>query len=94
MLPLSWPPQPIAFAIWLLVEAAAFALVLWAGLRLSGAMRATAIGACIACQVVRFSVRDWDYRAAVYLASFVFLAPALAAVRKILAIPDTAPLPA
>jgi hypothetical protein len=37
MRPLSWPPEPIAFALWLAIEAAAFALSIWAALHLSGA---------------------------------------------------------
>lgn len=45
-------------------------------------LRAIAIGACAACQVVRFAVHDWNYRGLVFLISFVFLLLALAAVRR------------
>lgn len=63
MLPLSWPPQTIAFAIWLLIEASAFALVIWIGLRLSGAaqLRARWLIA-IAAVLLSENSLGWDFR--------------------------------
>jgi Glycosyltransferase family 87 len=63
MLPLSWPPPAIGFALWILIETAAFAVVLWAGLRLSGAtaLRARwviAIAATLMCE----NSLGWDFR--------------------------------
>lgn len=63
MLPLSWPPAAIGFAIWLLIEAGCFAVVLWAGLCMSGAMRLRArwIIAIISVLLAENSL-GWDFR--------------------------------
>jgi hypothetical protein len=44
--------------------------------------RGVALAACIACEVVRFGIRDWDYRALVFLVEFALVMVALAAVRR------------
>lgn len=63
MLPLSWPPQPVAFAIWLLIEVLAFVLVLWIGLRLSGASRLQARWLImIAAVLLSENSLGWDFR--------------------------------
>lgn len=63
MLPLSWPPPPVAFGIWLLIEASAFALVLWIALRLSGAMHLQARWLiAIAAVLLSENSLGWDFR--------------------------------
>src|SRR5436190_24237803 len=37
MWPLSIPPRPVAFGLWIASQAMAFAIGLWAGMRMSGA---------------------------------------------------------
>jgi hypothetical protein len=63
MLPLSWPPPPFAFALWLLIEAFSFAAVLWIALRLSGAavMPGRWVIAAVAVLMCENSL-GWDFR--------------------------------
>lgn len=78
MLPISKLPLPIAFGIWILIQAASLALVLWAGLRLCGigSLRGRWLIALIAVLMVELPI-SWDFRNhnnnAIYLA-FVMLA--------------------
>lgn len=63
MLPLSWPPRLVAFALWLVIEAGAFAVAIWAAMRLSGAALlpgrwVIAVAAVLLCE---YSL-GWDFR--------------------------------
>ena len=63
LLPLSIPPEPVAFAIWLLIEAGAFALAIWASLRLSGAMEVRGpMVIAITAVLLSDSAISWDFR--------------------------------
>jgi hypothetical protein len=63
MLPLSWPAETPAFAIWLVIQLLAFALVLWTGLRLSGAMKLRARWLiAIAAVLLSENSLSWDFR--------------------------------
>jgi hypothetical protein len=63
MLPLSIPSQPTAFAIWLFIEASAFALVLWLTLQLSGARHCRAPWLImIAAVLLSENSLGWDFR--------------------------------
>jgi hypothetical protein len=63
MLPLSWPAEAPAFALWMAIQLLAFATVLLSGLRLSGAMTLRArwlIG--IAAVLLSENSLSWDFR--------------------------------
>jgi hypothetical protein len=63
MLPLSWPPRLVAFALWLVIEGGAFAVALWAAMRPSGAALlpgrwVVAVAAVLLCE----NSLGWDFR--------------------------------
>ena len=73
LLPLSIPPEPVAFAIWLLIEAGAFALAIWASLRLSGAMEVCGpMVIAITAVLLSDSAISWDFR--IHNTNIVYLA--------------------